>query len=181
VILLSHIVGFALPTVLLLMVLAFWKRHDAVGIDARRDRKNTRKRLIPRVSVNWPVSIKTVMGTVRGRVINVGDQGAGLLCVQPLSRTEVIHMNLEIPGHPLAVEAEVIRCDTPHRARQEAPYHGIGVFFRAISEEDRAFLAALVEASISGRATENVREQRVLTLRPKARNKLSLHEKMLTR
>lgn len=180
-ILLSEIVGYALPVVLLPMVLAFWKRHDAVGIDARKDRKNTRKRLIPRVNVNWPVSIKTVMGTVHGRVIDVGDHGAGLLCVQPLSPTEVIHMTLEIPGHPVEAEAEVVRCDTPHRARQEAPYHAIGVFFRGVSEKDRAFLAALVDASISERATENLQKQRVLTFRPKEKDKVPLRHRLLTR
>jgi hypothetical protein len=166
----SNLVGFALPILLLPMVFAFWKRHDAVGIDARNDRKNTRKRLTPRVSVNWPVSITTVMGTVRGRVIDVSVQGAGLLCVQPLSRTGVIHMRLEIPGHPVEVETEVVRCDTRHRARREAPYHNIGVSFRSISDEDRAFLAALVEVSISERASEKIQEQRVFTFRPKTRN-----------
>jgi PilZ domain len=181
VILVSEIVGFALPIILLPMVLAFWKRHDAVGIDARKDRKTTRKRLTPRVNVNWPASIRTVMGTVRGRVIDVGDQGAGLLCVQPLSPTEVIHMTLEIPGHPVEAEAEVVRCDTRHRARREAPYHGIGVFFRSISDEDRAFLAALVEASISEKTTENIQKQKVFAFRPKARSKVPLRQKMLTR
>jgi hypothetical protein len=177
----SDVVGFALPFLLLPMVLTFWKRHDAVGIDARKDRKNTRKRLTPRVKVNWPVSIRTVMGTVRGRVIDVGVQGAGLLCVQPLSPTGVTQMTLEIPGHPVEVEAEVVRCDTRHHARREAPYHGIGVFFRGISEENRAFLAALVEASISETDTENIQEQRVFTFRPKAGSKVPLRRNMLTR
>ena len=160
-ILVSEIVGFALPIILLPMVLAFWKHHDVAGIDARRDRQNTRTRLTPRVKVNWPVSIRTVMGTVRGRVIDVSVQGAGLLCVQPLSPTGVIHMTLETPGHPIEVETEVVRCDnTRHRAKHEEPYHGIGVFFRGISDDDRAFLAALVEASISETASENIQERR---------------------
>ena len=66
-ILVSEIVGFALPIFLLPMVLAFWKHHDAVGIDARKDRKSKRKRLTPRVKVNWPVSIRTVMGYRAGK------------------------------------------------------------------------------------------------------------------
>jgi hypothetical protein len=183
VILVSEIVRFALPIILLPMVLAFWKRHDAVGIDARKDRKNTRQRLTPRVSVNWPVSIRTVMGTVRGRAIDVGTKGLGLLCVQPVSPGEVIHMRVEARGYPIEVVAEVVRCDTRHPARREAPYHGIGVLVRSISEEDRAFLAALVAASISEAATENIQnqEQRVFAFRPKARGKSPLGQKMLTR
>ena len=180
-ILVSEIVGFTLPIILLPMVLAFWEHHDAIGIDARKDRKNIRKRLTPRVKVNWPVSIRTVMGTVRGRAIDVGAKGMGLLCVQPLSPGDVTQMTVEAPSHPIEVEAEVVRCDTRNRARHEAPCHGIGVFFRGISEEDRAFLAALVEASLSERVAENLQEQRLLTLRPKARNKVPLRQKMLTR
>jgi hypothetical protein len=163
------------------MVLAFWKHHDAVGIDARRDRKNARQRLTPRVKVNWPVSITTVMGTVRGRAIDVGTKGLGLLCLQPVSPAEVTHMTVEAPGHPIEVEAEVVRCDTRHPARREAPYHGIGVFFRSMSDEDRAFLAALVEASISEKTTENIQEQRVLAFRPKAKSRVPLRQTAVTR
>ena len=180
-ILVSEIVGFALPIFLLPMALAFWKHHDAVGIDARKDRKSKRKRLTPRVKVNWPVSIRTVMGTVRGRAVDVGTKGVGLLCVQPLSPGEVIQMTVEAPGHPIEVEAEVVRCDTRHTPRREAPYHRIGIFFRGISEEDSAFLAALVEAGISETATEDIQEQRVFAFRPKARGKSPLRQKMLTR
>jgi PilZ domain len=181
VILLTDLMGFALPILLLLMVLVFWKRHEAVGSDARKDRKNTRKRLTRRVSVNWPVSIRTVVGTVRGRVIDAGVQGAGLLCVQPLSLAEVINMTLEIPGHPIEVEAEVVRCDTPHHAGREAPSHGIGVFFRSISEEDRAFLAALVEASISEKTTETMQDPSVFAFQPKTRRKVPLRRNVVTR
>lgn len=180
-ILLTDLMGFALPILLLLMVLVIWKRHEAVGIDARKDRKNTRKRLTRRVSVNWPVSIRTVVGTVRGRVIDAGVQGAGLLCVQPLSRAEVINMTLEIPGHPIEVEAEVVRCDTPHHAGREAPSHGIGVFFQSISEEDRAFLAALVETSISEETTETIQDPRVFAFRSKTRSKAPLRQKVGTK
>jgi hypothetical protein len=179
--LLSDIAGFALPIVLLPIVLAFWKRHDALGIDARKDRKSTRRRIMPRVNVNWPVSIRTVMGTVRGRIIDVNDQGAGLLSIQPLTRSEVINMTLEIPGHPVEADAEVVRCGTPARARREAPYHGIGVFFRRISQEDKAFLAALVDANISETATANIEEQEVFTFRAKAGSKVPLRRRMLTR
>ena len=179
--LLSDIVGFALPLLLLPMVLSFWKHHDVVGIDARKDRKSSKRRLTPRVRVNWPVSINTVMGTVRARAIDVGIQGVGLLCVQPLSPAEVIQVTVEAPGHPIEVEAEVARCDTPHRARHEAPHHGIGVFFREISEEDTSYLAALLETSISQKTTENVQDQRMFIFRPKARRKSPLRQKMLTR
>jgi len=181
VILVSDLIGFALPILLLPIVLTFWKRHDTVGIDARKDRKNTRKRLRPRLRVDWPVSVRTVMGTVQGRAIDVGTEGVGLLCVQPLSPAEVIQMTLEAPGHPIEVEGEVVRCDTRHRARHEAPYHGIGVFFRDISEDDRSFLAALVEASISEKAAEDIQEQRVFIFRPRAKSKSPLRQKMLTR
>ena len=173
-ILVSDLSGFALPILLLPIVLTFWKRHDTVGIDARKDRKNTRKRLRPRLRVDWPVSVRTVMGTVQGRAIDVGTEGVGLLCVQPLSPAEVIRMTLEIPGHPIEVEAEVVRCDTPHHAGREAPSHGIGVFFRSISEEDRAFLAALVETSISEKTTETIQDPRVFAFRPKTRSKVPL-------
>jgi len=181
VILLADITGFALPILLLPMVLTFWKRHDVVGIDARKDRKASKKRLTPRVKVNWPVSIRTVMGIVRGRVIDMGVEGAGLLCVQPLSPAEVIQVTVEAPGHPIEVGAEVVRCDTRHRARHEAPYHGIGVFFRSISDDDRAFLATLVEASISETASEDIQEQRVFAFRPRARRNVSLRQKVVTR
>lgn len=180
-ILLSDIMGFALPILLWPMVLTFWKRHEVVGIDARKDRKTSKKRLTPRMKVNWPVSIRTVMGTLRGRATDVGVKGAGLLCVQPLSPGEVIQVTVEAPGHPIEVEAEVVRCDTRHRARHEAPYHGIGVFFREISEEDRSFLAALGEASISEKTTENIQDQRVFIFRPKARNKSPLPQNVVIR
>jgi hypothetical protein len=179
--LLSHTLGFALPILLLPMVLTFWKRHDAGGIDARKDRKATRKRLTPRGRVDWPVSIRTVMGTVQGRAIDVHTEGVGLLCVQPLSPAEVIQMTVKAPGHPIEVEAEVVWCDTRHRARHEAPSHGIGVFFRDISEEDRSYLAALVEAGIGQKTTENMQDQRVFIFRPKARNKMPLRRKVVTR
>ena len=111
----------------------------------------------------------------------MGTKGVGLLCVQPLSPGEVIQITVEAPGHPIEVEAEVVRCDTRHRARREAPYHGIGVFFRSMSDEDRAFLAALVEASISDKTTENIQEQRVLAFRPTAKSRVPLRQTAVTR
>jgi len=159
VILVSEIVGFALPIILLPMVLAFWKHHDVAGIDARRI-----ARIREHVSRHGESELACFDQNGHGYRAGKGDRcecsGAGLLCVQPLSPTGVIHMTLETPGHPIEVETEVVRCDTRHRAKHEEPHHGIGVFFRGISDDDRAFLAALVEASISETASENIQERR---------------------
>ena len=71
------------------------------------------KRLYPRSSVRWPVTMTTSKGTMEGETANVSTLGAFIQCQEPLNPTESLLLNVEIPvGSPLQVFATVVWSNT---------------------------------------------------------------------
>jgi hypothetical protein len=104
------------------------------------------RRRFPRVSANWPVTIDSPRGFVRGRTVDISAGGAFIFCKQPMKRSEKFLMaffNVPTLDRALSVRAEVVRTDF-YWADDETLSYGIGVKFIDISEEDKELVSTLV-------------------------------------
>lgn len=142
----SGMLGYVAPVFVLWLTLTFWRRHDATGIDLRRDRKNLKRRSDFRAGIRWPASVVTMAGSIQGRTRNVSASGITLVCLQPLVRGEIVPLTLRAPDRVLRVRGEVIWMDIFYLPRNRTPYKAIGILFRELSQEDTAFLARSIDA-----------------------------------
>lgn len=142
----SGMLGYVAPLFVLWLTLTFWRRHDATGIDLRRDRKNLKRRSDFRAGIRWPASVVTMAGSIQGRTRNVSASGITLVCWQPLVRGEIVPLTLRAPDRVLRVRGEVIWIDIFYPARNRTPHKAIGILFRELSQEDTAFLARSIDA-----------------------------------
>ncbi|MGD8372506.1 MAG: PilZ domain-containing protein [Syntrophobacterales bacterium] len=104
------------------------------------------RRRFPRVSADWPVTIDSPQGFVRGRTVDISAGGAFISCKQPMKRSEKFLMaffNVPTLDRALSVRAEVVRTDF-YWADDETLSYGIGVKFIDISEEDKELVSTLV-------------------------------------
>jgi hypothetical protein len=138
--------GYLAPLFVFWLTLTYWRRHDAAGIDLRRDRKNLRRRNGFRAGIRWPVSVTTVAGSIQGRTKNVGINGVTLVSLQPLVRGETVPLTLSAPDRVIRVRGEVIWRSTFYPPKNRTPHKAIGILFRELSREDAAFLARSIEA-----------------------------------
>ncbi|MGD8529727.1 MAG: PilZ domain-containing protein [Syntrophobacterales bacterium] len=67
------------------------------------------KRVYPRSSVKWPVTMITANGAFEGVTTNVSTLGAFIRCQKPLNPAVSLFLKVELPmGSPLQVFAEVV-------------------------------------------------------------------------
>jgi len=67
------------------------------------------KRVYPRSSVKWPVTMITANGALEGVTTNVSTLGAFIRCQKPLNPAVSLFLKVELPvGSPLQVFAEVV-------------------------------------------------------------------------
>jgi hypothetical protein len=139
------VLGYLAPFFVLWVTLTFWRRHDATGIDLRRDRKNLKRRSCFRAGIRWPVSVVTMAGSIQGRTRNVSASGVTLITLQPLVRGEIVPLTLSAPDRVLRVRGEVIWIDIFYPARSRTPHKAIGILFREISQGDTDFLGRSID------------------------------------
>ena len=122
--------------------------------DEYKSRQLTRERLEARTEVEWPVTIETISGPLFGHTDNISPTGALLVCLQPLSKGEVVKLALNASGRPLEVDAEVIWTDRYLPSEKYYPRNAIAVDFKRISDESRNFIALVVHHRRERRETE---------------------------
>ena len=122
--------------------------------DEYKSRQLTRERLEARAQVEWPVTVETISGSLCGHTDNINPTGALLVCLQPLSKGEVVKLTLNAPNRPLEVDAEVIWTDRYLPPEKYYPRNAIAVEFKRISDESRDFIALAVHHRREMRETE---------------------------
>ena len=102
------------------------------------------ERLSPRVNLKWRVFAQTTTkGPILGLTRDISTSGAYVLCPRPLRLNEVFDMSIKAPDKSLTVKAKVVWSNM-YGPDDEINPRGMGVRFLNISEEDRQFIAKIV-------------------------------------
>ncbi|MGD8989499.1 MAG: PilZ domain-containing protein [Syntrophobacterales bacterium] len=109
----------------------------------RRKMFNKENRANPRAELKWPVFALTDKGPILGETKNVSTGGAYVCCPEPLRLNEVIDLAINSPEKSLNVKAEVVWSNIYGPDDKINP-RGMGVRFLDISNEDRKFIAQVV-------------------------------------
>jgi hypothetical protein len=101
------------------------------------------KRSIPRVEVNWPITVFTEQGAIQGETLNITGEGIGIRSDEPLRLNEIYRIFI-IPGDEMAIEVRgrVVWSDVYAIDDQDSAV-AIGVCFVEINEEDRVVIIDL--------------------------------------
>jgi c-di-GMP-binding flagellar brake protein YcgR len=96
------------------------------------------RRLFFRITVEWPVKLKTKKGLLEGKTRDISAGGAHIRCEEYLDLNEPVHMSIEAPERePMELAAVVVWSDSKDEANRPRI---IGVKFTEISEADRQYL-----------------------------------------
>jgi hypothetical protein len=101
----------------------------------------------PRVKIKWPVTVRTDKGSMDGVTLDLGTDGAFVLCAKPLKLNEVFDMVITAPNQPIEAKAEVIWSNIYGPDDNITP-RGMGVRFLKISGEHRRVIAKLALAHL---------------------------------
>ena len=96
----------------------------------------------PRVKIKWPVTVRTDQGSMDGVTLDLGTDGAFVLCAHPLKLNEVFDMVITAPDQPIEAKAEVIWSNI-YGPNDNITPRGMGVRFLKISGEHRRVIAKL--------------------------------------
>jgi c-di-GMP-binding flagellar brake protein YcgR len=97
-------------------------------------------RVGPRIKIKWPVTVKTAQGSMDGVTLDLGTDGAFVLCANPLRLNEVFDLVINAPDQPIEAKAEVIWSNIYGPDDNITP-RGMGVRFIQISGEHRRVIA----------------------------------------
>ncbi len=94
----------------------------------------------PRIKIKWPVTVKTAAGSMDGVTLDLGPDGAFVLCANPLRLNEVFDLVINAPDQPIEAKAEVIWSNI-YGPDDDITPRGMGVRFIQISGEHRRVIA----------------------------------------
>ena len=94
----------------------------------------------PRIKIKWPVTVKTAEGSMDGVTLDLGPDGAFVLCANPLRLNEVFDLVINAPDQPIEAKAEVIWSNI-YGLDDDITPRGMGVRFIEISGEHRRVIA----------------------------------------
>ena len=125
--------------VLVFVVYYLWKVRLGPELDYSTSVKlphnvGEQKRSHPRAEINWPVSIETSDGTVKGEINNISLGGAFICCEKPLPIREIFHLTMMGPDHePVVATAEVVWSNV-NVPDAKVIHRGMGVRFIKMSD-----------------------------------------------
>jgi len=125
-------------------------RRDSLPADLYQE-----KRQHPRAKVNWPLTIKSFRGAIRGEMKDVSAGGALLYANDLLTIREIFSIRLdEQCGYQDtgSVVARVVRFGVQYGEECDYPY-GFGVEFIRLSEDRRGLLRTLISEGPMGTTT----------------------------
>ena len=93
-----------------------------------------------RIKIKWPVTVKTAEGSMDGVTLDLGPDGAFVLCANPLRLNEVFDLVINAPDQPIEAKAEVIWSNI-YGPDDDITPRGMGVRFIEISGEHRRVIA----------------------------------------
>jgi hypothetical protein len=97
------------------------------------------RRKLPRMSVRWPITLHSPMGTVQGETKNITATGACIKCSSFLMVNDPYYMELGTPQRPVAVRGIVIWSNLIINGSEVEVSHA-GLSIMRIEEEDREWL-----------------------------------------
>jgi hypothetical protein len=105
-----------------------------------------------RITVSWRVVIATAHGSMDGEVKNIGRKGALLHSKHLPNLDEVLRLTIDTTHHGQAkVDARIVRLDIYDDDPAVVTY-GLGIKFRAPTEEDRKVLDSAISSSVKPKA-----------------------------
>ena len=106
----------------------------------------TDRREHPRAEIICPVIIQTKRTVISGETQNISAGGALIRCRKRIGPNEVINMFISVSllSPKVSVSAKVIRSSISYSANEAGPY-GMGVEFRAISNQDQELISIKIE------------------------------------
>ena len=106
----------------------------------------TDRRKHPRAEIICPVIIQTKRTVISGETQNISAGGALIRCRKRIRPNEVINMfiSVSLQSPRVSVSAKVIRSSISYSANEAGPY-GMGVEFRAISNQDQELISIKIE------------------------------------
>ena len=122
------------------------------------------RRQYTRATIEWPVSIETDQGLIRGSTLNISAAGATIRCPNPPQANKYINVILEIPHLErfLEVGAEVVWSDRD--LDNQSLSSRVGVKFTDISDAQRWLIstAALIDLRHETQPSKRVKVVREL-------------------
>jgi len=104
-----------------------------------------RRMIIPRVDVEWPVTMMTPEGDMDGTIENISAGGAYIRCGTLLSKNDLFIFAILIQEREESwIGAEVVWIDIPLSPDTEPIPVGMGIRFTSLSAEDLQFLTEAV-------------------------------------
>jgi c-di-GMP-binding flagellar brake protein YcgR len=94
----------------------------------------------PRIKIKCPVTVKTAKGSMDGVTLDLGTDGAFVLCANPLRLNEVFDIVINAPDQPIEAKAEVIWSNI-YGPNDDITPRGMGVRFIEISGAHRRVIA----------------------------------------
>ncbi len=102
------------------------------------------KRKLPRIEVQWPVTMITEMGSVEGEARNITVEGVFIHCMERLSVNETYRLLIRPGGEPIEVMGKLIWSNLDGAA-DRAILPGMGFCFVKVSEGDRELLRQAIQ------------------------------------
>jgi hypothetical protein len=102
------------------------------------------RRQLPRVEVDWPITIFTDEGAVEGESKNITSDGLYINCDKPLPLNNIFRISIKPPHHQaIGVTGKIVWSDL-YGIDDGDDLFGVGICLVEISEDDRNFLKDLI-------------------------------------
>ena len=102
------------------------------------------KRKMPRINVNWPVTIITSQGTIEGESRNITPSGVFIHCKKKLPEDKVYQMIIKLPnGKQIVVKGQMMWSNLNGR-EDTGVLVDMGFSFIKMSEQDQKVLRTVI-------------------------------------
>jgi len=102
------------------------------------------KRKLPRIEVQWPVTLITDKGSVEGEARNITIEGVFIHCLERLSVNETYRLLIKPAGEQIEVVGKLLWSNLDGAANRDI-LPGMGFCFVKVSEGDRELLRQAIQ------------------------------------
>ena len=102
------------------------------------------KRKLPRIEVQWPVTMITEKGSVEGEARNITVEGVFIHCMERLSLTEAYRLVIKPAGEKIEVMGKLLWSNLDSAADRDT-LPGMGFGFVKVSDGDRELLREAIQ------------------------------------
>lgn len=102
------------------------------------------KRKMPRINVNWPVTIITSQGTIEGESRNITPSGVFIHCKKKLPEDEIYQMIIKLPNDKQIVVKGQMMWSNLNGREDTGVLVDMGFSFIKMSEQDQKVLRTVI-------------------------------------